>query len=108
MGAFLALVNVALLHVGAGRPALLAYTPPLWVTPAAIVLLGERPTAFQLLGLAPGFAGVAVLFVPLGFDWAAHPWLLGNCMLPGAGPASRVAHRHIRPPHRDSTPFPPP
>src|SRR3546814_3100576 len=66
--------------VGAGRSAVLAYTTPLWVTPAAIVLLGERPTAFKLLGLALGFAGVAVLFNPLGFDWADPQVLLGNGM----------------------------
>src|SRR3546814_4137147 len=105
MGAFLALVNVALLHVGAGRSAVLAYTTPLWVTLAAIVLLGERPTAFKLLGLALGFAGVAVLFNPLGFDWADPQVLLGNGMLLAAALAWSVAILHIRAHKWDSSPL---
>src|SRR3546814_12856468 len=91
--------------VGAGRSAVLAYTTPLWVTPAAIVLLGERPTAFKLLGLALGFAGVAVLFNPLGFDWADPQVLLGNGMLLAAALAWSVAILHIRAHTWDSSPL---
>src|SRR5690606_4979044 len=81
MGTFLALVNLALLHVEAGRSAILSYTTPLWVTPAAILLLGERPTLFKLAGLALGLAGVATLFNPLGFDWSDPAVMLGNGLL---------------------------
>jgi len=105
MGAFLALVNVALLHVGAGRSAILAYTTPLWVTPAAIVLLGERPTAFKLAGLALGFAGVAVLFNPLGFDWSDPQVLTGNALLLAAALSWSVAILHVRSHRWDSSPL---
>lgn len=105
MGAFLALVNVALLHVGAGRSAILAYTTPLWVTPAAMVLLGERPSAFKFGGLALGFAGVAALFNPLGFDWSDPAVLLGNGLLLAAALAWSVAILHVRAHKWDSSPL---
>lgn len=105
MGTFLALTNVALQHVGAGRSAVLAYTTPLWVTPAAIVLLGERPTAFKLLGLGLGFAGVAVLFNPLGFDWSDPQVLVGNALLLVGALAWSVALLHVRVHEWDSSPL---
>ncbi|HMA16520.1 MAG TPA: DMT family transporter [Kiloniellaceae bacterium] len=105
MGAFLALVNVALLHVEAGRSAILAYTTPLWVTPAAILLLGERPTLFKLAGLALGLAGVAALFNPLGFDWSDPQVLLGNGLLLAAALAWSVAILHVRVHKWDSSPL---
>jgi len=105
MGAFLALVNVALLHVGAGRSAILAYTTPLWVTPAAIVLLGERPSAFKIAGLALGFAGVAALFNPAGFDWSDPAILIGNAMLLAAALSWSIAILHVRSHRWDSSPL---
>ena len=105
MGAFLALVNVALLHVEAGRSAILAYTTPLWVTPAAIVLLGERPSAFKFAGLALGFTGVAALFNPFGFDWSDTQVLIGNGLLLAAALAWSVAILHVRVHGWDSSPL---
>ena len=105
MGAFLALVNIALQQVDAGRSAVLAYTTPLWVTPAAIVLLGERPNAGKLLGLALGLAGVAVLFNPLGFDWSAPAVLIGNALLLAAAFSWSIALLHVRVHKWDSSPL---
>jgi drug/metabolite transporter (DMT)-like permease len=105
MGAFLALVNIALVHVGAGRSAILAYTTPLWVTPAAVALLGERLTNFKLFGLGLGLAGVAVLFNPLGFDWSDPQVLLGNALLLLAALAWSVAILHVRGHKWDSSPL---
>lgn len=65
MGAYIALVAVALQWVPAGRSAILAYTTPLWVVPLARLWLGERVTGPRLAGLALGMAGVAVLFAPV-------------------------------------------
>lgn len=105
MGAFLALVNIALQHVDAGRSAVLAYTTPLWVTPAAIALLGERPSVFKLTGLALGFAGVAALFNPLGFDWSDPSVLTGNGLLLAAALAWSIAILHVRAHRWDSSPL---
>lgn len=64
IGCFLALVNIGLQYVTSGEAAVLCYSTPIWVTPAAIFLLGERPTPLKVLGLLAGIAGVFVLFTP--------------------------------------------
>lgn len=81
MGLFLSLVNVALQYVDAGRSAILAYTMPLWVVPLALLFLGEKLNARKTIGLATGFAGIAVLFNPLGFDWTEPATVIGNGLL---------------------------
>lgn len=96
MAAFLGLVNIALQHVDASRSAILAYTTPLWVTPAAFLLLGERLSPLKALGLALGLAGVAALFNPLGFDWTDRPVLIGNGLLLLAALSWSVAILHVR------------
>lgn len=78
MTGFLALANLALLTVEAGRSAVLGYTTPLWVAPAAVLFLGERMTRLKALGLLLGLAGLAVLFNPLHFAWHDRAQLIGN------------------------------
>lgn len=81
MAGFMALVTTALQYVPAGRSAILAYTTPLWVTPAALLLLGERLNPWKTLGLAVGLGGVAVLFNPFSFAWHRPEVVLGNGLL---------------------------
>jgi drug/metabolite transporter (DMT)-like permease len=81
MGAFLALVTVALQFVSAGRSAILAYTTALWVVPGAALFLGERLTGTRLVGFLLGMAGVAVMFNPAAFDWTNRNVLIGNGLL---------------------------
>jgi drug/metabolite transporter (DMT)-like permease len=96
MAGFLALVNFGLLHVEAGRSAILAYTTPLWVVPGAVLLLGERVTRLKLIGLLLGLAGVAVMFNPFGFDWTRSEVVLGNGLLMLAAIIWAGAILHIR------------
>lgn len=96
MAGFLALVNLALVHVGAGRSAVLAYTTPLWVGPGAMLLLGERATWPKLLGLALGLGGIAVLFSPTAVDWSDDSAVQGNLLLMIAALCWAVAILHIR------------
>lgn len=105
MGAFLALVNTGLQHVEAGRSSILAYTTPLWVAPAAILLLGEAVNLRKLLGLTLGLTGVAVLFNPLGFDWTSGVQILGNALLLAAAMLGSVAILHVRAHQWDSSPL---
>ena len=56
--AFSTLVNFGLQLVPLGRSIVLGYTVPLWVTPGAAILLGERMTRGQSLGVALGLAGL--------------------------------------------------
>jgi drug/metabolite transporter (DMT)-like permease len=55
------LVAFGLQLIPAGRGAILGYTMPALAIPLSIWLLGERPTAQKLLGLALGMGGLAVL-----------------------------------------------
>ncbi|MBN9403174.1 MAG: DMT family transporter, partial [Burkholderiales bacterium] len=51
-GAFSALIQIALLHGGAGKTSILVYTMPFWVIPLAWVAFGERIRGLQWLALA--------------------------------------------------------
>ncbi len=96
IAAFLALVNIALLQVDAGRSAVLAYTTPLWVGPGALLLLGERPRPLKLLGLLLGIAGIAALFSPAAIDWSDRGQLIGNLLLMLAAAGWAVTILHVR------------
>jgi len=61
-----------------GRSAILVFTIPLWVAPIAFFALGERLTRMNLVGLAMGLAGIAVLFNPLSFNFSNPSALTGN------------------------------
>lgn len=81
MGLFMVLTTIGLQFVPAGRSAILAYTSPLWVLPAAILLFGERLTRWRALGMIAGLAGLVVLLNPASIDWSDRNQLLGNGML---------------------------
>ncbi|MFY9642796.1 MAG: DMT family transporter [Rhodomicrobium sp.] len=96
MAAFLALVNLALMNVPAGRSAILAYTTPLWVVPGAMLILGERVSGAKMLALLLGLAGVAFMFNPVGFDWSDRRAIAGNAYLLAAAALWAVAIIHVR------------
>jgi len=81
MTCFPALTHSGLFFVDSGRATLLAYLTPLWVTPAAIVLLGERLTALKAAGLVLAVGGLLVLFHPGEFDWSDRDVVIGNGIL---------------------------
>jgi drug/metabolite transporter (DMT)-like permease len=97
-------VSIALLHVPAGRSAVLAYTVPIWVAPGAALFLGERLTRLKLAGLAFGLLGVAALFNPFDFDWSHREAVIGNVvmMLAAVGWAAVIlqirGHRFVHSP----------
>jgi drug/metabolite transporter (DMT)-like permease len=79
--AFVTLINLGLMEVNAGRAALLAYTTPLWVTPAAHFILKEKISRIKLVGVAVGLFGLLILFNPFGFDWGDASVVKGNALL---------------------------
>lgn len=81
MSVFPALTHTGMGHVDSGRASILAYLMPLWVTPVAILFLGERLTPLKGAGLALALAGVVVLFNPAGFDWSDRDVVLGNALI---------------------------
>ncbi len=66
MAAVLALMNLGLANVPAGRSAILSYTMPLWVVPGAILILGERLRLGKAIALLLGLAGIAFIVQPGG------------------------------------------
>lgn len=76
-----ALMHFSLSYVDAGRASLLAFTHPIWIAPAAVMLLKEPLNRGTAGGLVVGIGGLLVLFNPLGFDWSEKNTLVGNGLL---------------------------
>lgn len=76
-----ALMHFSLSFVDAGRASLLAFTHPIWIAPAAILLLKEPINMGTFGGLLVGIAGLLILFNPIGFDWNKQETLVGNGLL---------------------------
>jgi drug/metabolite transporter (DMT)-like permease len=103
--AFSTLVNFGLQLVPLGRSIVLGYTVPLWVTPGAAILLGERMTRRQGLGVGLGLAGLGVMFNPSAFDWSDRNALLGNGLLLMAAASWAANILYVRAHRWVSTPF---
>jgi drug/metabolite transporter (DMT)-like permease len=96
MAAMLALMNLGLASVPAGRSAILSYTTPLWVVPGAILILGERLRLARTMALLLGLAGVAFMFNPVGFDWSDRKAVIGNGYLLAAAALWAATTIHVR------------
>ena len=90
------LMHIALLYVEAGRAALLGYTTPLWVLPAAYFLFGEKPSRRKLIGMVVAMTGLIILFNPGAFDWTDGDVILGNALLLLCALLWSVTIMHIR------------
>lgn len=105
MTAFTALMVLGIQFVPAGRSIVLGYTTPIWVIPAAVLLLHERLTAPRIAGMAMGFAGLVVMFNPLAFDWNDERALLGNGLILLSALCWAISIIHTRAHKWISTPF---
>ena len=86
MWLFMGLTTIGVQFIPAGRSAILAYTLPLWVLPAAVLFFGEGLTRWKLIGMVLGLSGLIVLLNPASIDWSDRNVLLGNfLLLIGAG-----------------------
>ena len=90
------LMHIALIYVEAGRAALLGYTTPLWVMPAAYLLFGEKPSGRKLIGMIIAMIGLVILFSPGAFDWSDGDVVLGNALLMVCALLWSVTIIHIR------------
>ncbi|MGE8362774.1 DMT family transporter [Pseudomonas sp.] len=102
---FTVLGTYAMLQVDAGRSAVLAYTTPLWVVPAALLFFGERVSRRQVVGVLLGLAGVIALLNPFSLDWSDTALLKANLMLLLASLAWALCILHLRHSKGDSTAY---
>ena len=96
MGIYPAMTVMGLEFAAAGRASLLSFITPLWVTPAAIILFGERLTRLKAAGLALGLGGLGVMFNPIGFDWSQGDAVYGNLLLVAASMVWSITILHLR------------
>lgn len=67
---WMALMGIALLWLGAGEAAMIAYTMPVWAALLAWPILGERPTLLRVAALVMAFGGLTVILGSGGFSVA--------------------------------------
>jgi drug/metabolite transporter (DMT)-like permease len=96
MWLFMALTTIGVQFIPAGRSAIISYTSPLWVLPAAVWLFGEKLTRWKLLGMALGLGGLIVLLNPASIDWSNSETLLGNSLLVIGAAMWAIAILHTR------------
>jgi len=80
MGFYVSLVHTAMTFIPAGRGALLGYSTPLWVAPAAVLIFREKLTVMKACGVVLGLSGLAILFNPLELNWSDRGAWLGSGM----------------------------
>ena len=105
MVAFSALMTTGLKYVPVGRSIVLGYTTPLWVAPAAWLLLQEDLSARQVTGIFIGLTGLAVMFNPSAFEWGDRDALLGNGLLLLSAVAWSISILYTRAHRWIATPF---
>ncbi|MEC7943816.1 MAG: DMT family transporter [Pseudomonadota bacterium] len=80
-GVYSSIFQCALEFIHAGRATVLGYTTAIFVTPIAILFLGERLNRVTLLGLVSALVGFLLLFNPGELDWSNKKLVFGNAML---------------------------
>lgn len=96
MAGFSAFVVIALLSLPVGRSIILAYSTPLWVAPASVLLLQERLSPPAAAGVGCGIAGLVLLTGPWDVDWGDPATIRGIALLLGAALLWAIYILHVR------------
>lgn len=96
MTAFTVLGAIAMTHLPAGRSAILSYTTPLWVAPAAVLFFHQHLSKNSVVGIAVAAIGVAILVNPEAIDWSDPVVLTSNMLLIVASMCWAVCILHLR------------
>ena len=81
LGLYSSIFQNALEFVHAGRATVLGYTTAIFVTPVAVLFLGEKLSWLKASGLVSAIIGFLILFSPGELDWSDHQVLLGNGLI---------------------------
>jgi drug/metabolite transporter (DMT)-like permease len=92
----IALMNLALQVVPAGRSSILNYTMPLWVAIFGVLFFRMRLARPEVMGLVLGLVGIVVLLNPAVIDWGQQGALAGSAMLLASAMVWALATIHIR------------
>ena len=92
----IALMNLALLVVPAGRSSILVYTMPIWVAVLGVLFFHMRPTRPEVAGVALGIGGIVLLLNPAVIDWGVEGEAAGAAMLLVNAVVWALAAIHIR------------
>jgi drug/metabolite transporter (DMT)-like permease len=101
----IAMMNLALPHIPAGRSSILAYTIPLWVVPVMFVVARALPTRAEVMGIVLGLAGLVLLLNPAAIEWGSSGALLGSLLLVIGAFGAAIALVHVRRHPWQGTPF---
>ncbi|MET0312963.1 MAG: DMT family transporter [Hansschlegelia sp.] len=96
MTLFTALGACAMTALPAGRSAILSYTTPIWVVPAAALLFRERLGRRRLAGVVVAILGVAILLNPNAVDWSDARVMKANGLLLAASACWSLCILHLR------------
>ncbi len=96
MIAFTVLGAIAMTHLPAGRSAILSYTTPLWVAPAAVLFFHQHLSKNSVVGIAVAAIGVAILVNPEAIDWSDPVVLTSNMLLIVASMCWAACILHLR------------
>jgi drug/metabolite transporter (DMT)-like permease len=90
-GAFIVLTMQSPVWLKASEAVVITYRLPVWASPLACPMLGERPTVLKLVALVLAMGGVALL---VGVDLSGATWekLPAAGMGPGGRGAVRAGH----------------
>lgn len=81
MVVFTGLGMIAMQFTDTSHAVLLAYTTPLWGTLVSWLLLRQTPSAMQIVALAIGLAGIALICSPAEMDWSRPGVIMGCAFL---------------------------
>ena len=105
MVAFSALVAAGLQYIPASKGIVLGYTTPLWVALMAPIVLGEKVTAPNLIGMLLAMTGLAIILSPVSLDWSGGGTLIGAGMIVLAAICWAMSIVYVRSHRWVATPF---
>lgn len=105
IGAAIILMNLALQIVPPGRSSILACTTPFWAATVQALVLGMALGRREIVGIAVGLLGIAILLNPMALDWQETGQLAGSGALLASAAITAVSVIVVRRHNWEATPL---